>query len=335
MPSVPRPGAAQWLHRILALIPNNPSHPAQVAIRTYCLSLCLSLGPSLIPFLKPGGSKRNAKNGLQRLLAREVGLSGFAFSITLVVGSGSLIREIWRALDEITFPDADGEVNTVTAAALKIRAWISVLKLSSAQKTFFSNVAAGTAGILLLKRGHWSSNRPSSTPPSESRTLELTLLLLVRAVDAAVQSFIAKQFVAVPNSLPTQITKAERDRRISLRQQTLRTRIDSFVFWACCARIVWCFFYEPKRLPKAYVRWLNGVAKLDVRLFSTLRSIRAGEWSYTKGLALHHNLLSDYSRDLGHPASWGDPSALPAYGGPRADQVWKQLGLTTRPGVGT
>lgn len=40
------------------------------------------------------------------------------------------------------------------------------------------------------------------------------------------------------------------------------------------------------------------------------------------------------AQDLGHPASWGDPSKLPAYGGTVANAAWKQLGVTSRHGVG-
>ncbi|KAJ7783792.1 hypothetical protein DFH07DRAFT_997007 [Mycena maculata] len=326
--------ASALLHRIASLVPEDSSHPAQVALRTYALCLSLSVVPSLIPFIT--SPKKHSKTALRRVLAREFGLGGFAFSVTLALGGGSLIRELWQALD-VLGPDAD---SPATAAALRLRAWISGLKLSSAHKTFVSNVISSSAGLLLLQAGR-SRSKNSVSPskePSASRTLDLTLLLLVRAVDAAVQSFVAKksgsrrESDAVHSGRRPQ-TATER-LASSLKRESMRMQIDSLVFWACSARIMWCFFYEPQKLPRSYVKWINTLAGLDPRLLEALRVIRAKKWSYRTGSPSHSHLLTTYAQDLGHPAAWGDPSILPAYGGAQADKVWKELGLTTRAGVG-
>ncbi|KAJ6610906.1 hypothetical protein B0H10DRAFT_1810845 [Mycena sp. CBHHK59/15] len=326
----------------MPLIPEHASHPVQVAIRTYSISLFLSLGPSLIPFVTSGPSKKYSKHALKRVLAREFGLGGFAFSITLAVGGGSLIRELWRALDEFGPDASESETVTIAAAAAKLKAWRSALKLSSPQKTFVANIVSGTAGLLLLQAGRRRSKSTPSNGPSgyASRTLDLTLLLLVRALDAAVQSFVAKQSVTTHerdgvDSLLSQNPQTDRQKRISsLKRQTLTTQIDSLIFWACSARIMWCFFYEPQRLPKSYVKWINTLAGLDSRLLETLRAIRAGTWSYVAGSPSLSHLLTTYAGDLGHPAAWGDPAVLPAYGGPKADKVWRHLGVNARRGVG-
>ncbi|KAJ7181665.1 hypothetical protein C8R43DRAFT_275890 [Mycena crocata] len=333
----PASSLAQWLQRISALIPDNTSHPAQVALRTYCLSLCLSLGPSLVPFVTSRGSERASRNALKRVLMREFGLGGFAFSITLALGGGSFIRELWRALDDL---DAEVSDSSARAAGIKLKAWISVLQLSSSQKTFFSNVISSSAGLLLLQTGRSRSrSRNSASRPEErsaSRTLDLTLLLLVRALDAAVQSFVARKSGSRRESdaeLPSLYAENQR-LASSVKREAMRTQIDSFVFWACSARIMWCFFYEPQRLPKSYTKWIATLAGLDARVIETLRAIRAKKWSYRTGSPSHSHLLTTYARDLGHPAAWGDPSILPAYGGYQADKIWKQFELTTRPGVG-
>jgi hypothetical protein len=88
------------------------------------------------------------------------------------------------------------------------------------------------------------------------------------------------------------------------------------------------------RLPKSYVKWISALAGVDARLLEVLRLIRAKQWSYRTGSPSHSDLLRTYALDLGHPAAWGDPAILPAYGGAQADNVWKQFGLTSRPGVG-
>ncbi|KAJ7103527.1 hypothetical protein B0H15DRAFT_217075 [Mycena belliarum] len=327
---------ARWTRLLSSRIPENNSHPVQVAIRTYSLALCLSLVPSLIPFATSRASEKTSKHALKRLLAREFGLGGFAFSITLALGGGSLIRELWRALDDLD--DSDAPETAARAAAAKLRACLSALNLSSAQKTFFSSVVSSSAGLLLLQAGRRRSQntKSPSRDPSASRTLDLTLLCLVRAIDAAVQSFVARKSGSRRESDAEHPTHRAQTNKLasSLRREVMRTQIDSVVFWACSARIMWCFFYEPHRLPKSYVKWINTLAGLDPRLLDTLRAIRARKWSYRTGSPTHSHLLTTYARDLGHPASWGDPSVLPAYGGPQADQVWKELEVTTRPGVG-
>ncbi|KAF7339468.1 hypothetical protein MSAN_02161100 [Mycena sanguinolenta] len=334
---------ARWLHRVNSLIPANSSHPLQVAVRTYCLSLLLSLGPSLVPFLTARRSHKTSIHALKRVLVREFGPKGFAFSVTLALGGGSFIREFWRILDDLDDSDSAPDGGSAKAAALKLRALISALKLTSAQKTFLSNVVSSSLGLLLLQAGRAQSSSRSTLhsngkEPGASRTLDLTLLLLVRALDAAVQSFVARKSGSRRESdadLPEGQRQSAAERLVSgLRREALRTQIDSFVFWACSARIMWCFFYEPQRLPKSYVKWINTLAGVDPRLLEALRLIRTKQWSYRSGSPSHLGLLRTYALDLGHPATWGDPTSLPAFGGSEANQVWKQLGMTGRRGVG-
>ncbi|KAJ7225508.1 hypothetical protein GGX14DRAFT_639276 [Mycena pura] len=338
-PSFPSPvPQAQWLQQVASLIPKNTSHPVQVTIRTYCLALCLSLGPSLVPFLTSRSYSK--KTSLKRVLARELDFRGFAFSVTLAVGGGSFIRRLWHALDSL---DADTSGSGAWTAALPLKTWISLLRLrlSSVQKTFLSNVISSTAGLLLLQAGRRRSKLRASLvnkEPSASRTLDLTLLLLVRALDAGVQSFVAQRSGSRRESdaeHPGKTSQTDMQRiAASAHREALRKQIDSFLFWACSARIMWCFFYEQQRLPVSYVKWINTLAGLDSRLLETLRAIRTRQWSYRTGLSSPPDLLKAYARDLGYPAAWGDPAILPAYGGSDADEVWKQLGLTTRSGVG-
>jgi len=88
------------------------------------------------------------------------------------------------------------------------------------------------------------------------------------------------------------------------------------------------------RLPRSYVKWISTLANLDDRLLRALRFIRDGGWSYITGSPSHSHLLATLSRDLGHPASWGDPAVIPPYGGAGADAVWNAIGVKSRPGRG-
>ncbi|KII94375.1 hypothetical protein PLICRDRAFT_101726 [Plicaturopsis crispa FD-325 SS-3] len=125
---------------------------------------------------------------------------------------------------------------------------------------------------------------------------------------------------------------AERER---LRhRRTLTTRIDAFVFWASSARIMWCFFYQPERLPKSYVKWITNLAMVDPRLLRALRAIREGDFSYVRGTSVPPDLLTSYAAELGFPRTWGDPAVLPAYSGSAATKVWERIGVEGRAGVG-
>ena len=88
------------------------------------------------------------------------------------------------------------------------------------------------------------------------------------------------------------------------------------------------------RLPQTYVKWISALANVDGELLQALRHIRTGEWSYLTGSPKYAHVLETSAVNLGFPAAWGNPSALPAYGGEAASQTWKQLGVTGRNGIG-
>ncbi|KAK0233084.1 hypothetical protein IW262DRAFT_47070 [Armillaria fumosa] len=307
------------LHDVLS----NPTHPTQITLRTYALALSLSLGPALVPFLSAllrstPPSKYN-KQSLSALLRQELGLGGFAFAITLAVGGGATVRHLWTSLDD---PAKDKQA-------------------PSTQKTFISYALSSAIGILLLQKGR----RRPNVQNAPSRTLDLTLLLFVRAVDALVQSFVYKRSSRVRvRERPVDVEHHPgllSQRLLREKHQTTRSdipgftaRIDALVFWACSARIMWCFFYQPERLPHSYVKWINALANVDARLLRTLRLLYGGQWSYTQGYTSDPAILETYASDLGYPAAWGSPSALPSVGGQKADIIWNELGVTSRPGVG-
>lgn len=82
------------------------------------------------------------------------------------------------------------------------------------------------------------------------------------------------------------------------------------------------------------MKWINTLANLDGRIILALQYIKAGNWSYMSGSPLYSGLLESAAKDVGLPASWGNPNELPAYGRAVADKVWRNLGVTSRPGVG-
>ncbi|KAG5722505.1 hypothetical protein E4T56_gene2885 [Termitomyces sp. T112] len=272
-----------------------------------------------------------------RILRREIGLDGFAFAMALSVGGGLALRELWAVHDSV--PEQPEVLSQHTE---------SFTSFSPSQKTFITNMISSSFGMILLQAGRRRSYRlrqellspivtlplipPTPTPESRIRvsdTLDLTLLLLVRAADSLLQTFIRR----------TALVKDVGTTRASQEQGTeaatiLTSRIDAFVFWASSARIMWCFFYKPERLPKSYVKWIATLANLDGRVIQTLQLLREGNWSYIKGSPANSAVLAGLSRELGYNTSWGDPTMLPAYGGIVADAAWKTLGVKNRRGVG-
>jgi hypothetical protein len=87
-------------------------------------------------------------------------------------------------------------------------------------------------------------------------------------------------------------------------------------------------------LPGSYVKWIRTLADVDAPIIQTLQHVRAGAWSYRTGSPEHGHILQTSTQKLGFPASWSDPSVLPAYGGSIANAVWKSIGVHSRPGVG-
>ena len=259
--------------------------PLQIALRTYSLALSLSLGPSLLPFIIAQFPRFIIRKlsftnidlaALKRILRRELGYDGFAFSMTLIVAGGAAIRDLFQNA-------GSGIEGPTTASASSARVMQRLLQpfkgyllyVSPEQQSFISNVISSFTGILLLQAGRArtarlraaSIKRSGAQLGHTSPTLDLTLLLLVRAIDSVVQTFILQKSQSIVNNTPslgdqpvsttrgtttpletgqsgaplvsdnlTKDSKSEKDaHKIRL---NLTSRLDAFVFWACSARYV-------------------------------------------------------------------------------------------------
>ncbi|KAH9944378.1 uncharacterized protein BXZ73DRAFT_96866 [Epithele typhae] len=316
--------ASHQLADFLHALPDD--HPLQIALRTYTLALSLALGPALLPFLT---SRKARTQGLRRalhILARELSPNAFATSITVGVAGGAAIRRLWDRWTEgevVGIGTREGGGDRYWDALHKLRTWAA--SLQDWQKSFVSNVVSSILAVALLhsRRRHATSagvGRPSPT-------LDLSLLLLVRAMDSAVQMMFFK-----PSAVQlSRLTLTQKEDQQSVNRKW-STRLDALVFWACSARIMWCFFYEPDRLPRSYNKWIMTLASIDPRLLAAIRAIRAGKFSYVRGVSIPQDLVTSLSRDLGYPAAWGDPAVVPAYG-LYANPVWRRLSIPGRQGV--
>lgn len=277
--------SSDWLKHVPTLS-DDPTHPAQIALRTYAVALSLSLGPSIVPFItailfpNARSSSRTNFAALKRVLRRELGHDGFAFAITLsVAGGAALRRHLCCALryqdSHHKDPNSNGTPDNGQDSRLSssLPDILNGLKrcvswLTPVQQTFISYFLSSTVGIFLIQAGrertsHLHARRmaaPSSSQTTSltSPTLDLTLLVLVRAVDSLVQTFILRRQVshvggasngegtnhgqkthaAVEPQLVYERLEKEKVKRENYMRQQWTSHVDAFVFWACSARYV-------------------------------------------------------------------------------------------------
>ena len=262
-----------WCDSVIPTLSDNPTHPSQIALRTYALALSLSLGPALIPFLSPILRRRTSRSRgdqsgpvLVKLLKRELGVNGFAFAFAVAVAGGAVIQRAWHALEE--HPDQDPPLSRsdMPAVVKSFRTWL--VSIPSTQKSFLSNLISSTIAAGLLSIGLRSTRQskiltipwtlpitgPQPSNAATSSTLDLTLLLVVRAFDVAIQSFVFRRSDSTTRTLRKNATKEaegnilretlENEKRIQeadFRQRHVATAIDALIFWGCSARSV-CLF---------------------------------------------------------------------------------------------
>lgn len=331
-------------------------HPARVALRAYGLTLALSLGPALVPFFTrslarsrtPGHGRHKLDLGaLVRLVGRKLRYDGFAFAMTTAVAGGPCLREIWQRMVQLQHSSNTKEENGHSSSPRldlhgRLSTFIRAIDTHPRQVLFGTNAVAALIGFTLFRAGKnkTSSRRSLGNAGAGSPTLDLTLLLVVRAIDALLQTLIRSAIIPASKfedgngqSKGLALVVVEKSRAERYREK-LSVNIDAITFWICGSRIMWCWFYQPERLPQTYVKWISALANVDERFLQALRHIRTGEWSYLTGSPKYSHVLEECSVDLGFPATWGNPGVLPAYGGKAASDLWKQLGVTGRSNVG-
>ena len=275
-----------WVENFPIELPDDPNHPLQIALRTYALALSSSLGPALLPFVIAvfgGGSRSKGRTkSLQSVLRKELGPNGFAFAITIAVGGGAALWRFCQFFEESgedTDNDSSSDMSGPSSDAYygangldrnayrTLRKWI----ISAPRKAFMCNLISSTIAVILL-HGKGRSNRSKITQVKNvnipltmpidanavkhgpSPTLDLTFLLLVRAVDSTIQSLVFRKSESYwSRAQTTDILGANgealvsRGTTVEVRRkkeeetkwrQMMTTRIDAFIFWACSARSV-------------------------------------------------------------------------------------------------
>jgi hypothetical protein len=262
-----RLGLPAPLHEpIRAYVALPTDHPAKVSSRTYGLALLLSLGPALLPFVakiaglvkagKDVDRKRveKAVDGLGRLLRRELGPFGFAFTTTTAVAGGLFLQNLLENLEKST------GLSRQNRDPMKATLGRRLTSLSNVQRAFLANSLASSMAILLLQ---WrrTPRRPSGVPElpltlpiddtpkrnGSSPTLNLTLTLFVRALDSVVYGVLQDELLRKLEGKGREViaggTKAEEATpgdSVHAKNWIRRwiSNLDSLVFCVCSARCV-------------------------------------------------------------------------------------------------
>lgn len=228
-------------------------HPLLTAGRTYALSLSLSLGPALISLLTSRQPRSEKYTRVGNVLRKEFGVTGFAFAITLAVGGGAALDYSWRWLDsDDRCPLEDKKLE---GHLQRLKHLLRRLALSPYQKALVCNAITSLIAITLIQARKRSSrvqrapvrlaatNDPLkyAVKSEASETIDLTLLLFVRAADAAIRKFL---IVKASHQAKIQGKQADRDgqdhetTRLRDRVAVMTNKLDAFLFWAASARFV-------------------------------------------------------------------------------------------------
>lgn len=195
-------------------------HILHVACRTYTLSLALSLLPSLVPVIVNPHPSAYVK--FRKLLKRELGLTGFAFCMTIAVAGGRLIDELSK----------DGKISESERSPSTPRS-----TSTQSRRTFLANVVSSTVAIIIFASRNQRSARGTSSIPftlsisrDTSPTLDLTLLILVRALDAHAQTYLQKYNSNAKESSPEAKNPSNRLFKFLIKE------MDVILFWLASSR---------------------------------------------------------------------------------------------------
>lgn len=139
-----------------------------------------------------------------------------------------------------------------------------------------------------------TTNQVSSS--QVGRSLDLTLFVVSRSVETVIgYLWVRRSTSRIANAKWTSI------------ELMVSHMADPIVFAASSGVIMWSWFYYPDRLPRAYNRWIGGVAQVDPRLVEVLRQARMGEFVYGRETG-HGAILESLCTDLNLPVAWGNPN---------------------------
>lgn len=278
-------------HRLKAAIERDiitPNPSLLPFLRAYGLGYAGSTLPSVIRILVtyvmrlrgPKSRRPHSATTAYELLSallRGFSIKGFAMFCGILAGGG-------RYLEDVLYPRILVKIREHKQKTADERLPLPTVKdvrRAHLLSVFGANSLASAFAL-------WYYHRVEAS--SRIASIDLTLLAMVRAIDVLV--------------------RANYQDSSFLRRYTpewLAEHADTVVFSLSCLEIMFAWFYEPSRLPRAYNTWISKTAQLDPNVVLVLRLLYKGDITYgVQGPYTH--LLRARAAQLGMPAELGDPA---------------------------
>lgn len=137
--------------------------------------------------------------------------------------------------------------------------------------------------------------------PLAGKTIDLTLFAVTRSLESIVGQLWNRH----------KISRVSRGKWTKL-EMLISHFTDASVFAISSGMIMWAWIYYPSTLPRAYDKWIGGIAEVDQRLIELLREFRAANDVYGPD-AQTNNILKSMCTDYRCPSEWADLSkTIPA-----------------------
>ncbi|KAI1800820.1 hypothetical protein F4811DRAFT_490175 [Daldinia bambusicola] len=273
-------------------------------IRAYVLGYASAVTPRLLTLILKHVTRSRRDKGavivtqphdsfilsLQRIVRGGLELQRFPTFCAALVGGTTLLEVL---LSRVLSRLRNGQLSTVTQKRLSswlstfIAAWLSLQLLQSKKSDGFSET------ITVDSDDPQDAKR--KTVHYAGRTLDLTLFAVTRALDVIISEVWTRR--GQRRTTAGKWTSAE---------SLVSKLTDPTIFATSSALIMWAWFYYPSQLPKAYTKWINSAAAIDLRLIEALRRCRHGELRYGEETG-QAPLLQSMCADYKWPLEWGDP----------------------------
>jgi hypothetical protein len=285
-------------------------------LRAYLFGHASTTGPLLLNFILSVRRKRLSTQAalakLYNILLSSLDYNKFPAFCATLVGAYTLLQDpLWLLLKDLarrqgtTFSRNASSIGTSRFLAAFISSWISLGLLNSSHGSKKGDSSSSFMNTPDIEQSGTSTPQrlitqkllfPGHRPPLIGKTLDLTLLASVRALDAIVGHLWVHDVKPMANGT-----------RCAPISTFISKYTDATVFATSAGIVMWAWFYLPERLPRAYNEWISSAAQVDSRLVLALRKARWGEFIYGKDTG-QSPLLEGMCKEYNWPLAWADPS---------------------------
>lgn len=271
--------------------------PFDVALRAYVLGYAIQTLPAVarvvIAWLSRNASRPATTRRLLPVLSRGVRIKSLATAFALAIGGARLLEPLAYRLVRSCLPSPPGDDEEAKSARER---------RSRATSTFCSALTTSLAAIVLLQARQSLVSQsidfavtPYAAPaaveasagltPTDSSTLDLTLLIFVRAGKYGSEPLKPSDPMLTPEPpvdacLFLHDTRPPKAGRSATVRRVFAEYGDAIVFWCASWQIMRCWFNKPHLLPNAYSTWIMRLSRMDPNVLQLLRFARERRFVY-------------------------------------------------------